>query len=67
MALSGIWEHYLLLQLHHLVRLVLLFALTVHGTFRSEQENVMIVKMDSSIMKLQETVSINALVLTILL
>lgn len=56
MDLTGIWEHYQLLLPHQLVRLVLLFVLIVHGTFRLEQENVMTVRMDSSIMKLLETV-----------
>ena len=67
MDLTGIWEHYQLLLPHQLVRLVLLFVLIVHGTFRLEQENVMTVRMDSSIMKLLETVSINAIVQTYML
>jgi len=67
MDLTGTWEQYQLLLLHQLVRLVLLFVLIVHGTFRLEQENVMTVKMDSSIMKLLETVSVNAIVQTYML
>lgn len=62
MDLTGIWEQFQLLQPNQLVRLVLLFVLIVHGTFRLEQENVMTVRMDSSIMKLLETVSVNAIV-----
>lgn len=67
MDLTGIWEQYPLLLPRQLVRLVLLFVLIVHGTFRLEQENVMTVRMDSSIMKLLETVSVNAIVQTYML
>lgn len=67
MALTGIWEHFLLPQLNQLVKLVLLFVLIVHGTSRLEHENVMIVRMDSSIMRMQETVSVNVTVLTSML
>lgn len=67
MALTGIWEHFLLPQLNQLVKLVLLFVLIVHGTSRLEHENVMIVRMDSSIMRMQETVSVNATVQTSML
>ena len=67
MDLTGIWEQYPLLLPRQLVRLVLLFVLIVLGTFRLEQENVMTVRMDSSIMKLLETVSVNAIVQTYML
>lgn len=67
MALTGIWEHSPHPQLNQLVRLVLLFVLIVHGTLRLESENVMTVRMDSSITRMQETVSVNATVLTSML